>query len=449
MSALRQEMHRRKILGVLVVLGVIVVSVLISAQDSPPKPPKPPNQSNPRTRASGGISGIVSPSHGVHSDASPSSTITTEEASDLINLLPNVNELRGRAMDVKWDLRAGPSMNNRNYYFVWVYNATAQKKGDISSISVGNYAVNKHTADVRAWQVSQDIFYGDDGVFVTSNELEQLQEELRKRHGLNSTLVQKYRAEHLANRIIPRGLAQSAVQLPITHRSSETAEVSCWVNSDHPVSRLGHGPIVSSSAGDRAYAEVKAIALRPKYEETYTGSHCENSVKLFLAEGVASSFTILLDSNRPKNYCITVDGKDSCEVNGIQLVDWSKDGRFLLADLVLWHYESDAWVMRVPIIYDTRAREFMRPDVYHFFDQYYRTDAAKEECIFQLLTEGFSPEGDLILSATRREIDPGEEPVFCLDDKQTFLFELGANKITRLPANYKTQHYGTWTSGSS
>jgi len=37
--------------------------------------------------------------------------------------------------------------------------------------------------------------------------------------------------------------------------------------------------------------------------------------------------------------------------------------------------------------------------------------------------------------------------VFCLDEKRTFLFELGANKIRRLPSNYKTQHYGTWDSG--
>jgi hypothetical protein len=72
-------------------------------------------------------------------------------------------------MDVKWDLRAIPNMNNRDYYFFWVYNATAQKER--SSIRVGNYAVNKHTADVQAWEVSTDVFHGDDDVFVTWNDL--------------------------------------------------------------------------------------------------------------------------------------------------------------------------------------------------------------------------------------------------------------------------------------
>jgi len=91
-----------------------------------------------------------------------------------------------------------------------------------------------------------------------------------------------------------------------------------------------------------------------------------------LAKGGVSSFQILLDTNVPKNDCITVEGGNSCDVKGIQLVDWSKDGRYLLADMVLWVYESDALVMRVPVIYDVTKSEFIRPDVYHFFDEYYK-----------------------------------------------------------------------------
>src|SRR5882672_8227397 len=91
-------------------------------------------------------------------DENLSPTITISEAEDLINLLPATKELRAEGMDVKWDVQAVPTMNNRDYYFFWIYNATAQKERDIGSISVGNYAVNKHTADVRVWQVSKDVF---------------------------------------------------------------------------------------------------------------------------------------------------------------------------------------------------------------------------------------------------------------------------------------------------
>jgi hypothetical protein len=387
---------------------------------------------------------------GHNRDGNMSPTITIDEAKGLINLLPPVEELRAKGMDVKWDVQAVSDMNNKDYYFFWIYNATAQKERDIGSISVGDYAVNKHTADVRVWQVSDDVFHGDDGVLVTTNELERLQEELLKKHGINLMQVQEYRPDHLAKRIIPRASAQSAERLPITDRSRDTAEVSCWKDSDHLISRLGRSPIISSSSGYRAYAEVKAIGFRPKYQETYAGPLCENSVMLFSAKGGASNFQILLDSSLPKKDCVTVEARDSCEVKGIQLVDWSRDGRFLLADLVLWVYESDAVLMRVPIIYDVTKSEFIRLDIYHSFDDYYKTDAFKEKlepsathCEFELRSEGFSPDGDIILSASRPAVNSSYEQVFCLDQKQTFLFDLGSNKIKLLPPNYKVQHYGT------
>jgi hypothetical protein len=356
-------------------------------------------------------------------------------------------------MCVKFDVQAVTTMNNRDYYFFWIYNATAQNEGDIGSISVGNYAVNKHTADVRVWHVSNDVLHGEDGVLVATNELERLQEELRERHGVDSTTIQQYRFAHLASRIIPRELAQSAVRLPVADRLSDTAEVSCWKDSDHVISRLGRSAIISSSTGNRAYAEVKATAFRPKYQETYSGPLCENNVKVFLAKGSASSFHVLLDSSWPKSDCITVEGSESCHANGIQLVGWSRDGRFLLADLVFWVYESDALVFRVPIIYDVTKNEFVRPDVYHFFDEYYKTSFYKEKpepsaprCEYELRSEGFSPDGNIIVSASRPQEDPSFEQEYCLDKKQTFLFELNTNKINLLPSNYKVQYYGTWNS---
>jgi len=387
-------------------------------------------------------------------DENLSPTITISEAEDLINLLPATKELRAEGMDVKWDVQAVPTMNNRDYYFFWIYNATAQKERDIGSISVGNYAVNKHTADVRRWQVSHDVSFRDGGVLVNTNALERLQGELRKNHGVTTTTIQEYRSAHLAKRIIPREQAQSAAPLPVTRRSNETAEVSCWGGSDHPISRLGRSPIISSSTGYRAYAEVEATAFKPKYQETYTGSLCENRVRLFLAKAGGSSFQILLDSNSPKGDCVTIEGAESCEVKGIQLVDWSTDGTFLLADLVLWVYESDALLMHVPIIYNVPNDKFMRPDVYHFFDEFYKTDFFKEKpdpagsrCEFELRAEGFAPDGNLILSASRPPDDPtADEQVFCVEKKQTFQFELGTNKTIRLPVDYKPQRYSTWNS---
>jgi hypothetical protein len=357
--------------------------------------------------------GVLSGTAGADGGENLSPTITIDEAKSLMNLLPVVEELRAEGMDVKWDVQAVPTMNNKDYYFFWIYNATAQKERDIGFISVGNYAVNKHTADVRAWQVSHDVSFGDDGVLVIQNELERLQEELRKKHNITPGSIQEYRSAHLAKRIIPHEQAQSAARLPITERSADTAEVSCWSDSDHLISRLGRSPIISSRAGYRAYAEVEAIAFKPKYQETYAGSLCENRVRLFVAKANGSSFQLLLDSNSSKGDCVTVEGAESCEVKGIQLVDWSRDGTLLLADLVQWVYESDALLMHVPIIYDVLNRKFIRPDVYHFFDEFYKTDFFREKpdpagspCEFVLRADGFSADGDLVLSASRPPDDP-------------------------------------------
>jgi hypothetical protein len=392
-------------------------------------------------------------SRAVNVDQGEPPALTVSEARDLINLLPIVMELRAKGTAVGSEANTVPNMNNGEYYFFYVYNVKLAQQHDPSQ-GIGNYAVNKHTADIRVWEVSNDVFLGNDGVLVTSNELEQLQEDLRKKYGIDPTLVQKYRPAHLAARVVPREVANSAVALPIKEQSANTAELSCWKGRDSFGSRQARSAVISSAAGDRVYAEVKAIALRPEFEETYSGDLCENSVKLFLAKGRVSSFQLLLGSNSPTNDCLKIEGRNLCDVNGIQLVDWSRDGRLLLANLAIWRYENDGGILRLPVIYDVRENKFAQPDLYHFFDQYYKTDAYEEKkdpasthCDYELLTEGFSPEGDLVLSATRPPPYPdGDEPVFCFDGKQTFLFELAANKITRLASNYKVQHYGTSSS---
>src|ERR1700722_5609208 len=77
-------------------------------------------------------------------NANSPKTITIEEAASLLDVLPVTKDLRAKGMIVKWDAKSVATMNNKDYYFFWVFNATAQKAADIGSISVGNYAVNMH-----------------------------------------------------------------------------------------------------------------------------------------------------------------------------------------------------------------------------------------------------------------------------------------------------------------
>ncbi len=411
--------------------GLIVASLLFSPIRAFARPASAPHRPQTTDRGPG---------------SSP--TITLAEAEDLLKLLPVVRELRAKGMVLKWDVQDVPDMNNRDYYFFWIYNVTAQKASNTDDISVGDFAVNKHTADVRVWQVSQDVSYGDDGVLVTSNELERLQNELRITHGIGVAQVNEYRPAHLTGRIIPRALAQSAVRLPVTERLSDTTEVSCWKDDGHLISRMGRGPTLSSSRGFRAYAEVEATAFKPEYQETYTGPLCENDVKIFVAKSASSKFEATFDSEEHRNNCIVVGGTNWCAVKGVKLVDWSKNGNVLLANLVLLEYESDSPVMRVPILYDVQTGAFSKPDVYKFFEDYYASES-KKNCEFDLSIDGFSPDGNLLVSASRPPINPSYDQVFCFEGEKKFLFDLRSNKISPLPSDYKIQRYSTFNTKSA
>ena len=144
----------------------------------------------------------------VRGDGALSSPINVNEAEELIRLLPAIKEFHAKGMDVKWDAEPVPTKNNGDYYFFRIYDVTAQKGGD-GSITAGNYAVNKHTADVRIWGVSKEVSSGDDGALVATNEIERLQGELRKRHGIDLRVIQEFRSAHLAKRIVPAQMGSS------------------------------------------------------------------------------------------------------------------------------------------------------------------------------------------------------------------------------------------------
>lgn len=366
---------------------------------------------------------------GVSRDENLSLILTVQEAEDLLNLLPAIKELRAKGMNVKWDVQTIPAMNSRDYYFFWVYSATAQKQGDTGSISVGNYAVNKRTADVHVWHVSNDVFHGDDGVLVKTSELERLQEELRKKHGIDSASIQKYRPEHLANKIIPREQAQSAVRLPVSERLSDTARVSCWKGNDQPISRLGHSPTISSSAGYRAYVEVKATAFRPKYQETYTGPLCENTTRLFLAGPGDAEFKL--------SYSQSADLSDG---NSLKLVDWSPDGMYLLMQRTIWKYESEGDYTDL-VLFSVTSGGVTAPDLSKIVESRFGKDCGSENSVI-----GFTPEGNIvILVAPLEDTYYNEGAIPCVKQKTLLALDAkrGLQDIAQvLPGDFKTRHYG-------
>lgn len=98
--------------------------------------------------------------------------ITLPEAEILIYLMPASQELRKQGFDVGWDISRS---QNPDMFQFFVFNAK-RKCPEGCSVTIGNFAVNKHTAEVTST---------DTDTVLTSPELSGVQAILRREHHLD------------------------------------------------------------------------------------------------------------------------------------------------------------------------------------------------------------------------------------------------------------------------
>lgn len=105
------------------------------------------------------------------------------EAEILVYLMPDAQTARRNGYSVTWELWKGSDLNQADYFFFSVYNAS--RPNPAGSVLIGHYAINKHTADV--WMtVPRQI--------VESEELKGVQEILRRAHRIGEETVDRYRS---------------------------------------------------------------------------------------------------------------------------------------------------------------------------------------------------------------------------------------------------------------
>jgi len=73
-------------------------------------------------------------------------------------------------------------LNQADYYYFWVYNAKRQSNG---SVTIGYYAVNKHTADV--WDTVEQKR-------ISSRLMVGVQRIIRESHHIDEDTMGKYRS---------------------------------------------------------------------------------------------------------------------------------------------------------------------------------------------------------------------------------------------------------------
>jgi len=111
--------------------------------------------------------------------------IALHEAEILLYLLPVAKQLREKGLTVGWELLDRPGLNHEDYYNFSVFPVDGE---GTTSPPVGDYAVNKHTADVWDRKTEEIIL---------TEETQGVQEILRKAHGIDEEVIKKYRLRRL------------------------------------------------------------------------------------------------------------------------------------------------------------------------------------------------------------------------------------------------------------
>ncbi len=222
-------------------------------------------------------------------------------------------------------------------------------------------------------------------------------------------------------------------QTTYLERLDDALHVTCLSKAGNfDGSRWGRSPVLVSPDGRyRAYAESEAIAFIPSPgEDSYAGPLCANTSRLFVQRPEARDYTLMFQQEAAANDL----------GNGIRVVDWSPDSRFLLVQVNRWQYESDAAGFDLLLI-DPFFGTVRKPDHNRLFSERFQ-----KECFMWVNALGFTEDDKIVLEAS--DFWPSEEPYgtpeqACVKKRSIWLLKIShPNTLSLLPGGYKTKRYG-------
>ena len=171
----------------------------------------------------------------------------------------------------------------------------------------------------------------------------------------------------------------------------------------------------------RAYAEVETRMIGETTKGTEL-AECANRSRLFI--GNSSSRVLPQVYEEEPTYWM--------RGNGLRLVDWSADSRYLLVELWRWQYYSDTigtWIL----VYDREKDLLLSPDLNKLFSRMHQ-----RECWLNIKLLGFASdnrvafeaEDDMMIGST------------CLEKKSRWLLEPVGGYLMPIPEEYKLSTYG-------
>ena len=117
--------------------------------------------------------------------------------------------------------------------------------------------------------------------------------------------------------------------------------------------------------------------------------------------------------------------------NGLELADWSSDGRYLAFTFHKWAYFSD-WFHHDLVIYDAQSSQASFLDVEAFFSRQFG-----KQCAIELHALGFDADGHPVVEAWGNSEDD-----LCLAEKSPWRVDLRQNSVSPLPKGFKSSRIG-------
>ncbi len=223
--------------------------------------------------------------------------------------------------------------------------------------------------------------------------------------------------------------AQGPKRLPGRVIVSERAFASCYDSANQKLvgSMLVRRPVLVSPDGKyQAYAENEAVA------HLGGGAECVNTAKLFV-KGPGDKEFRLAYLQEPHLYTL---------ISQIDLIDWSPDSRYLLAELFIGQWASD-FGGSSPLLYNAWDGVFSPENfVSTAFSIYVGRD-----CSYRSKTIGFASDGGVVLKIQPYFEEEGIiDPASCVKEEGLWLLNKG---LTPLADTYKVRRYGRLLAGRS
>lgn len=203
-----------------------------------------------------------------------------------------------------------------------------------------------------------------------------------------------------------------------------------WVNCD-PVSGKNAvvvGPTESAKNGSRAWVQVVSVVAPLQ-------GMCLNTTTLWVSKGHSDPYLPIF--TQPPVY-------PNLEGSGMQIVDWSEDGRLLLTEMWQWNTEpNDAPIPRSILVFEPQKKLKHQIDISRLIE-----DQKGRDCEVQFDLLGFTPDNWVSLKArisTFYDVDEDEttKPKHLKCEESTQWLAINPLTQTRrsIPSEFHSAHY--------